>query len=70
MKWFKYSILIRKWKKLNWFVTLVDCILAFEGVDSTVSHFKKHNCVPDTEILILLRETNGYIRRAGHIRIF
>lgn len=61
---FQYSVLIRKWIKFNRNVTLVNRIRAFEGVDTMLIHFKKHNCIQDTDILIKLGETSSYIRRA------
>jgi hypothetical protein len=66
------STLIRKWIKVNWTVTLVNSFRAFEGADSTFVRFKKHTCIQDTEIVMLLRETNKLVLYLGlgHIRIF
>jgi len=49
-------ILIRKWAKLYWFVTLVKRICVCDGVDSNFVNFKTHKCTDDTEIVILIRE--------------
>jgi hypothetical protein len=53
------SVLIRKWIKFNWSATIVDRIRACEGVGSTFINFKKHNCIQDIEIVILLRDKNS-----------
>jgi len=63
-------ILIRKWIKFNWSVTLVNRICACEGVDTTFIHFKTHNCTEGTEIVILLRERIVTSVGLGHIRTF
>ena len=58
-------ILIRKRIKFNWSVTLVNRIRAIERLDTTFIHFKEHICLQDTQTVILLRETNRKINRAG-----
>jgi hypothetical protein len=64
------SVLIRIKIKFIWNVILVNNVSVIEGVDSTFSQFKKHNCIQDTEILILLRETNSNICWPGSHTIF
>ena len=61
-------ILIRKWIKFNWSVTLVNRIRACERVDTAFIHFKTHNCTQGTEIVILLKERIVTSVGLGNIR--
>jgi hypothetical protein len=60
-------ILIRKWIKLNWSVTLVIRIRACEGVDTTFIHFKQHIFTQGIEIIVLLREEK--LHKYGRVTI-